>query len=269
MLLADQTVIDRFDPPGAGATVTVTVATEVFNPNNFPIDLQQVQFSLSLAGRKVFDGRLSPSLLVEANKQERLVFQVSTSLEGKRDLMLAVARAFTGTALTFQLEGSTVFTSQSFEFSSRNSLLTSGEILALQVVREPILRLDETLSGVFLLREDVPVVRLILQVYNPGEIGYFVYGKDVVLLLGNERIAVQDITPIPVPAQQISRFDLLFYPEPAKLSSATQAALAEALAGSNTQFTLEGSLLLDVLGVDTFEVADGWLIRGSLANASP
>jgi hypothetical protein len=220
-----------------------------------------MEYDIFLNGSKVASSQLDLDQFILGNAQVPLKFPITVSLEGELELMKAVARAFTGTPLAFQIEGKTVFTSQSYEFESRKGLIVQGETLARESVQAPQLRLSEDSSEVFFV-ENAPVIRAVIQATNPGEVGYFLYGKDVTVSLNGEVIALQDVTPVPLPAGQDSRFELLFYPNIYQLSETGRLALDAALEGIPTSIDVDGKLLLDVLGVDTFEVPNGWALKG-------
>jgi hypothetical protein len=261
-LVAGQTAIDTFDPPGAGAKVSLTIATQVINPNDFGIRLKQINYDIFLGGKKIARQSLELDQFILGGAQVPLKFPVTVSLENQLELMTAVARAFTGTSLAFKLEGETVFTSQSYEFKSRFTTLVEGSTLAREAVKSPELRLEESSSGVVLVREDAPVIKVTVLATNPGDVGYFLYGKDVSVSLNGEVLDLEDINPVPIPAGQDSRFELLFYPSYKNLTEAGRVALEAAIAGIPTTLEVQGELLIDVLGVDTFKVPSGWKISG-------
>ena len=130
--------------------------------------------------------------------------------------------------------------------------------LARQTVQAPLLRLDEGASRVFLLRPGVPVAQVVLQANNPGEIGYFLHGKDLSLTLGSWPVATEDMRPVPIAAGQTTRIDILFYPLPDSLGDEAAAALQASLDGNTMLLRLDGELFMDVLGVDSFPVPSGW-----------
>jgi hypothetical protein len=113
------------------------------------------------------------------------------------------------------------------------------------------------------LREGVPVIRALVQAENPGDVGYFLYSKDLEVLLNDVPIAAQDISPIPIQAGQATSFELLFYPALSELGTEATNTLANALNSEQTRLGLRGKLLIDVLGVDTFEVPN-WSVTGIL-----
>ena len=257
-----QTSIERFDPPGAGSGLAMTVGTLVRNPNSFPIRLTSVQYAVVLDGQAVSKGTLDPAVYLEPGATAPVRFPIHSNLEGKRGLLRAVVRAFADTPLPFRIEGTLRFTSASYGFETRKSVLVEGATLARQTVAPPRLRLDESASRAFRLRPGVPVVQVVVMASNPGDIGYFLYGKDLALTLGGQEVGREDMRPVPLAAGQRSRIDLVFYPDPAKLGKGAEATLQAALQGIPTLLRVEGTLTMDVLGVDSFTVPPGWEIAG-------
>lgn len=268
-LVPGQTAVERFDPPGAGAGVELTIAAQVINPNAFGVTLKRIAYEVALAGQTVGRGELAPDIFIASNAQAPLRFTVAASLDNERELIRAVAGAFTDTPLPFEISGIVVFDSRSHEFSTRNTALLSGETMAREVITPPRLRLVEAESSVFRLRPDAPVIRAVVSATNPGGIGYFLYGQDVAASLGGLQLALQDVAPVPVPAGQESRFELLFYPSAPSLGSEELQVFEAALEGIPTLLEVSGDLLLDVLSVDTYRIEDGWGVSGFIFTATP
>ena len=268
-LVAGQTSIERFDPPGAGSGLSMTVGTLVRNPNRFPVRLQSVAYTVVLHGDRVGKGTLSPGLYLGPGATAPLRFPIHSDLKNNRSLLRAVVRAFADTPLPFRIEGTLRFTSSSYAFESRRGVLVSGATLARQTVEPPRLRLDERTTRAFTLRPGVPVVQVVVQASNPGDIGYFLYGKDLALTLAGQAMAREDMRPVPLAAGQDGRIDLVFYPDPKKLSANAEAALQAALQGIPTLLRVKGTLTMDVLGVDSFTVPPDWEIVGFVSSSPP
>ena len=268
LLVPGQTSIERFDPPGAGAGLSMTVGTLVRNPNDFPVRLTSVQYTVLLQGDAVSKGTMSPGLYLEPGATAPLHFPIHSDLEAKGTLLRAVVRAFADTPLPFRIEGTLRFSSSSYGFETRKSVLVSGATLARQTVAPPRLRLDEAASRAFILRPGVPVVQVVVKATNPGDIGYFLYGKDLGLTLAGQAMAREDMRPVPLAAGQEGRIDLVFYPDPKKLSADADAALQAALQGIPTLLRVNGTLTMDVLGVDAFTVPPDWEIAGFVSAPS-
>ena len=262
ILVPGQTAIERFDPPGAGSRVELTISAQVRNNNNFGITLKTIDYEVSLDGRSVGKAVLEPNIFIAAGSERPVKFRVATELAGKNSLIRAVAGAFSDTPLAFRIDGTMSFSSTSYQFSTRKTTLLAGTTFAREVVKAPSLRLIQEESDVFLLRADVPVIRVVIKAANPGDIGYFLYGKDLTVSLANEQIATEDMVPVPLAAGEETRFELLFYPEMDKLGTESLVALNAALEGIPTSLFVEGDLLMDVLGVDTFEVPKTWQLVG-------
>ena len=261
-----QTAIERFDPPGAGATVALTLSAQVTNPNPFGVTLESVEYEVALMDRTVTAGVLEPNTFVAAGEQAPVRFLVSAELANP-DLMVAVAKAFTTTPLPFRISGTTTFRSAINSFTTPPATLLQGETMARDIVEPPTLRLVEGAGSAFAVRRDAPVVQVTLHATNPGSIGYFLYGQEVEVTLGGAPLVLQDIAPVPLPAGQESTFELLFYPELSELSFEARDALDAALAGLPTLLEIKGDLLLDVLGVDTYRIVRGWRVSGFIYDA--
>lgn len=268
-LVQGQTSIERFDPPGAGGLVALTVGTSVYNPNPFPVKVTSIEYTVSLENRQVGRGELSPEMFIPAEGIAPLKFEIDSSLSDRPRLLREVVRAFAGEALGFRIEGRLTFNSLAYEFRTNRRLLVEGDTLARETVEPPTLRLDEEESEAYLLSPEVPVVRLVLSISNPGDIGYFLYGKDLSLALSGHSLATDDLRPVPVPAGSSTRVDIIFYPQRGALSEEAQAALAGALQGIPTGVELTGRLAMDVLGVDAFAVPDGWKVVGFVHSNRP
>lgn len=261
-VIAGQTSIERFDPPGAGGGLEMVVGTLATNPNQFGITLEAISYEVFLEDRSVVRGGLAPAVFLEAGATVPIRFDIAAELSGRTDLLRAAARSFADRPLRFRIEGTLRFSSASYAFETRSRELVQGATLARQTVQGPILRLDETESSVYLLRPDVPVVQLVLQATNPGDIGYFLHGKELQLTLANWPLAKEDMRPVPMAAGQSTRIDIIFYPQVSDLSPEARVALDAALAGNATLLRLTGELFMDVLGVDSFQVPDGWFVTG-------
>ncbi len=268
-LLPGQTRIERFDPPGAGASAELTITALVKNPNPFGVRLGRVAYQVFLAGKAVGQAEAAPQVFIEASGQAPLRFPITASLENDTALLRAVARAFTGTPLAFRVDGIVVFASESHQFSSERRTLLTGELRAQERIVPPRLRLDESSSSVFLLRPEAPVVRVVVLAANPGDIGYFLYGQDLTLSLGGEAVAGQNLPPTPVPAGQASRFEVLFYPQLSQLSSEARARLEAALQGIPTALEVTGAFSVDVLGVDSYPLPEDTRLIGFIYNVTP
>jgi hypothetical protein len=267
-LVEGQTSVERFDPPGAGGIVALTVGTSVFNPNPFPVKVTAIEYTVALEGRQVTRGKLELDMFLTAEGRAPLRFAIETALRDRPELLREVVRAFTGEPLAFRIEGRMTFNSLAYEFRTNNRLLVEGNTLARETVRAPILRLEESASQAYLLNPEVPVVRLILSISNPGDIGYFLYGKDLALALGGHVVATDDLRPVPLPARSSTQVDIIFYPQRSSLSNEARTALEAALSGIPTGVEMTGRLAMDVLGVDAFAVPDGWKVVGFVYSAS-
>lgn len=266
------TRIERFDPPGAGAGIEAALAVSVFNPNDFGIVLERVEWTLRLAGRAVASGVLEPGLAVASGAEVPFGWVAGASLADARELWGPVVGAFAGRPLPFEVEGRLRFVSEVYAFTSGVRTLFAGELVARQTVRAPQLALPDGGHEATAVRPDAPVLRVALSVTNLGDVGYFVSGRDVRVSLGVPRttpgdamravtaaealdlleVGRVDLAPIPVPAGATVRTDLFVYVDPGALSPAALRRLEAALTGVPTPFSVVGAWAYDVLGVDSF-----------------
>lgn len=266
VLTSGETVIEKFNPPGPDSIslLELTLSTKAQNVNPFAVTLTRIDYQLFLQDRQVSSGEFTPNLRVESNGEEPLILALSTLLE-RNDLIKAAAQTFVGTPLSFRLEGTLGFTSDNYGFTTRKLVLLQGELTSRQQLELPVLSLAEGENRAFILREGVPVIRALVQAENPGDVGYFLYSKDLEVLLNDIPIAKQDVSPIPIQAGQATSFELLFYPALADLNAEATNALADALNSVESRLELRGKLSIDVLGVDTFEVPN-WSVTGMIEN---
>lgn len=266
------TRIERFDPPGAGAGIEAALAVSVSNPNEFGIVLERIEWTLRLAGRAVASGVLEPALAVPGGAEVPFGWAADASLADARELWGPVVGAFAGRPLPFEVEGRLRFVSEVYAFTSGVRTLFAGELVARQTVRAPQLALLAGGHEATAVRPDAPVLRIALSATNPGDVGYFVSGRDVRVALGVPRSASVDATravseeealdllevgrldvaPVPVPAGSTVRTDLFVYLDPSVLSPVALRRLEAALAGVPTPIALVGTWAYDVLGVDSF-----------------
>lgn len=266
------TRIERFDPPGAGAGIEAALAVSVSNPNEFGIVLERIEWTLRLAGRAVASGILEPALVVPGGAEVPFGWVAGASLSDARELWGPVVGAFAGRPLPFEVEGRLRFVSEIYAFTSGVRTLFAGELVARQTVLAPRLALHDGGHEATAVRPDAPVLRIALSLTNPGDVGYFVSGRDVRVSLGVPRttagdamravtpaealdlleVGRVDVAPVPVPAGATVRTDLFVYVDPAALSPAAVRRLEAALTGVPTPFSVVGAWAYDVLGVDSF-----------------
>ncbi len=261
-LVPGQTSIERFDPPGAGAMLEMTVGTLVRNPNQYPVKVESITYDVFLEGVRAVRGAIAPDVYLEPDATAPVSFLVTTDLAGRNELFEAAARAFVDRPLEFSIEGSIRFSSASYAFETRPKELLAGSTFARRTAQAPLLSLDEQASRVYELSPGVPVAQVVLLASNPGDIGYFLHGKELTLMLGGWPVATDDMSPVPIAAGETARVDLLFYPITSSLSEESMTALRAAMDGYATLIRLEGDLFMDVLGVDSFPVPSGWSVTG-------
>ncbi len=265
-LVPGRTSIERSDPPGAGGQLEMTVGAMARNTNDFGMRLDEVDYTVYLEDKQVARGVITPEAYLEPGATAPVSFDLSSSVSRDGELLRAAVRAFADRPMQFRIEGTLRFSTATHNYETRSRVLLRGATLARQTVKAPILRLDETASRVFMLSPGVPVVQLVMQVANPGDIGYFLYGKDLELSLANWPLAQEDMSPVPLAAGQATRIDILFYPLASELGDEARFALDAAVSGGTTLLRLEGDLFMDVLGVDSFAVPSGWSVIGFVRN---
>lgn len=287
------TRIERFDPPGAGAGLVVTLAAVAANPNPFDLTVERLAYTLKLAGRPVAAGVLEPALFVPRFGEASLSWTVDASLADRPELWRAVVGTYGGEPLAFEVEGQMRFLSEAYAFTTGVRPLFAGELTAREAVRPPLLLALRGAHEVIVARTDLPAVRLAIEVTNPGDVGYFVSARGLSLALLPQRseatiaargaaadptteelaealaIGVVDLAPLPVPAGATVRTDLLVYLDTARLSPTATARLNAVLDGAVVPFVLTGSFVYDVLGVDSLALPRGAPLFGVFGEAAP
>lgn len=264
---ADNSAIVRFDPPGAGAGLALAVASVARNPNSFPVVLQSVEYRLKVVGEVVAEGRVDLDLALEAGAKADVAWRFDADLADRRALWSPVVSAFAGTPLPIELEGRVVFTSQSYAFTTGLRTLFAGGVAAREAVAAPSVRFDGVSTRLTVVRSDAPVISVGLVVRNPGEIGYFLSGRQLALELNDALVGSVDLAPTPVPAGESIRLELVYLIDVPRLDAVALAALDEAIAGRRAELRVLGALVYDVLGVDSFPVELDQPLTGSIPSA--
>lgn len=276
------TRIDRFDPPGAGAGLALTIAVDVLNPNAFDLLLERVEYGLRVGGERIAANLLEPGLLVPALGSARLVWSVEASLADVPGLWRDVVGTFAGAPLPFEVEGQLRFLSEVFVFTTGVRPLFTGELRARQAIDPPTVSIVAGREQAIVARADAPALRFTLSFRNPGDVGYFVSARSLQLALLVPRsasdartegavvggplpptptelaealpVGTVDLPPLPVPAGATAEADLLVVLDPARLPPAAAARVEALLKGQPTTYVIGGALVYDVLGVDSFAV---------------
>jgi LEA14-like dessication related protein len=254
---AEATAIERFDPPGAGAGLGLALAARVRNPNDFAIVIERIEYTLRLRDEVVASGVVEPGLALAPNASADVSWRIDADLTGQRNLWRPVVEAFAGVPVPFSVDGSVRFATQTYAFTTGVRRLVEGGVLARQAVSEPRLTLDGRQSRLTVVRADAPVVRLELLASNAGDVGYFLTGRALELELNDEVVATLDLGPVPVPAGETSRVDLVFIIDRGRLAAPAAEALAVALRGERGSVRVRGAFAYDVLGVDSYPVRIG------------
>jgi hypothetical protein len=269
-----ETRIERFDPPGAGAGLVVTLAVNVSNPNPFDMLLDRVDYRLLLAGERAFAQTLEPKLLVPALGSARWQWTLEAPLADLPQLWRAVVGGFAGQPLPFEVEGQLRFLSEVFIFSTGVRPLFSGALRARQTILAPRLSVAHGSAKTVIARADAPALRFVLELTNPGDVGVFVSARGLKLGLlapdpdpaaepapptADDRDALVvvggfDLSPVPLPAGATVRREVVVVLDLQRLDAAGVERVSALLAGEPTRFVVDGTFAYDVLGVDSFEV---------------
>ena len=269
-----ETRIERFDPPGAGAGLVVTLTVNVSNPNPFDMVLDRVDYRLVLAGERAFAQTLEPSLLVPGLGSARWQWTLEAPLADLPQLWRAVVGSFAGQPLPFEVEGQLRFLSEVFIFSTGVRPLFSGALRARQTILPPRLSVAHGSAKTVVARADAPALRFVLELTNPGDVGVFVSARGLTLGLlaaeadtaaelapptADDRDAVVvvgafDLSPVPLPDGATVRREVVVVLDLQRLGAAGVERVSALLAGEPTRFVIDGAYAYDVLGVDSFEV---------------
>ncbi len=79
-----------------------TIALDIENTNQFPVDLDTMSYGLSLGGRRVFEGRIAESLSFDQGGKRRLEIPVSLSTTELGGGIISILR---GAEAQYQVEG--------------------------------------------------------------------------------------------------------------------------------------------------------------------
>lgn len=251
-------VIDSFDPPGSGARVRVLVPVRIVNPNPFPVSVREMDLRFSLGAAAGQALSRSPSdVTVPANSTFEYRIELNRGLRQDAELLRQVAATFSGEPLALRLTGSYRYSSELHPWQTAGQLDLSTTALAGGDVELPQLELVAAESSAFYVSGDAPMVRVTVDVHNPGRVGYLLHAKDLLLLISGQEVALHDLSPTPVPARSSTRIALNFEPTPALLSQESRTALSDALAGARARLTVQGQFALDVLGLDSWFLPAG------------
>lgn len=257
--------IDSFNPPGTGARVMVTVPVTITNPNDFPIQVQGVDFTHSLGGAAAAAGaRALVNQPLQAQGSHEFELLISRSLQRDAGLLTQVAGSFAGQGLTFDVDGQVTYSSQHHPWQSTTAFQLSGVAASVTAVVAPDLAVGATDSSVFSLEDGSVVVRAVLSIRNPGSVGYLVHAKDLIAELAGLPVASQDLPPTPVPAGETVSVAVNFMPTAGLLTPQARTVLSDALAGAPVELLLRGPLAWDVLGLDSFQQPAGLQLHALL-----
>ena len=257
-LAEDGPELVSFDPPGAGAQLVVDVPVTFTNNNRFVVMVSGAEGELTLGQEAVarLPVRLDAITLLPAQSVTQTL-RLSFSLRQDPGLLGQVAELLRGAALPLSLAGQFSYSSEHHRWSTSSTFTDAAELKSSVKVEAPSLHIVASDSSAFFLGGDVPVVRVLLEVSNPGQIGYLLHGKDLLLLIGGQAVASVDLPPAPVPAGSSNRVALNFLPLSSQLTPEARSALSDALAGAPAELSVLADLAVDVVGLDTFRLPAG------------
>lgn len=250
--------IERFNPPGTGASVTVTVPVIVTNPNDFPVLVHGLEFSQSLGGAAA---QIGPRGLInqqlQAHGSHGFELRFNRSLQQDPGLLGQVARSFAGQGLKFDIAGQLTYSSQQHPWNSTTGFELAGSAAATTGIVAPEITVSAADSSVFSLEDGSVIVRVVVTIRNAGAAGYLVHGKDLIAELAGLPIAGQDLPPTPVPAGETVTVAVNFMPTAGLLTQQARTVLSDALTGATVELAVRGPVAWDVLGLDSFRQPGG------------
>ncbi len=256
---AGAALVTSFDPPGAGARVLVSAPVTISNPNSFPLHLRSLDFSYTLGDspEMAHGASVSDTFTLMPGGSREVELQLERSLVGDSELLQAVAASFSGADLEFGISLRSGYSSARHSWLSSRDYRLAGSARAGGGVELPVLTLLSPETSVYDVPSGYPVVKVVLQVENPGAVGYLLHAKDLVLELDGQPVAELDLRPSPVAAFSTGQLALTFTPSAELLPLEARTALSDALAGDPTELAVRGQLALDVLGLGTFDMPAG------------
>ena len=264
-LSGERARIDSFNPPGTGASVLVTVPVTITNPNGFPIEVHSVEFSQRLAGSSDQVGpRGLMNVLLPAASSRDFELRLSRSLRQDAELLTRIAQSFAGSSLTFDIEGTVAYSSQMHPWNTQEGFSLGGTAVAQTGVMTPELVVNVSESTIFHLAGSPAVVRVVVNIHNPGTVGYLVHARELIVELAGEPVASQDLPPTPVAAGETTVVAVNFATTTGLLNRQARAVLSDALTGVPVELLVRGRVVWDVLGLDSFRQPDEMQLRAVL-----
>lgn len=250
--------VSRFDPPGTGASLSVTVPLTVTNPNPFPLQVHGVGYVYTVGSTPTAEqsGQVETRLMLLPGGSQQVALELPASLQADNRLLSEAAASFQSGGLAWGVSGAVTYSSERHPWQSSVQFSRSGRTGAGTGVLAPEFSLADPAS-IFSLDGTGAVIRVVLDVNNPGPAGWLLHAKDLMLQLNGEPVAIQDLPPTPVAAGSSARVVLTFSPVSALLSSTVRSGLSDALAGQPATALLSGDIAYDVLGLSSFALPGG------------
>ncbi|HEX7022021.1 MAG TPA: LEA type 2 family protein [Trueperaceae bacterium] len=264
-VLPTQTEIEFFNPPGMGGVLQLGVGVRIVNPNSVPLTLQDSDYTVYAWGREVAHGRLTTSATLAPGAGQLETLRVAINVEKQPELLQEVRLALRGAPLPLRFEGRLQVRALDRNLNFGPLAFLTMQVTDKKTAASPVLHVMPAGSRLSMPQKDIPVAQILLEVHNPGEVGYYLFGQSLLLLLDEKPLAVADLQPIAIPAKATRTVELVFYPNLQTLSPETRTLLAGALSGVPMAFSVEGQLRLDILGVGTYDVAPQWRIQGFIS----
>lgn len=247
--------ITRLDPLGVGATLGLALSVRLQNPNPFPIEIRGLDYRLFFTQRAAPWAREQSRLLLTPGSSQDLVLDVPVSLDEYPDLAQLMSALNEGAPLPFQFEGLMRVHAQGQSIDVRSGARLAGQAQPRQRLVPPILSLRTDVSRLTFLPPSMPVLQVVFTAENPGDVGYFLSGRDLTLFLDGVPFATTDLVLTAVPAKSRTYLELFFYPDTANLTPAARSRLRHLQAGRDMPFEVQGTLMLDVPGIEAHALA--------------
>jgi hypothetical protein len=261
-LLPNGSHITRLDPPGVGATLALTLTVRLQNPNPFPIEIRGLDYRLFFTRNAEPWAREQASLTLTPGSAQEISLEFPVNLEAHPDLAHLMTTLDDSTTLPFQFEGLVRVHALGQHLDMRPGARLAGQAYSRHRVVPPVLSLAAEASQLTFLPPGLPVMQVVLNAENTGDVGYFLSGRDLVLVLDGVPFATTDLVLTAVPARSQAYLALFFYPEVTALTPAARRRLSQLQAGQDAAFELQGTLMLDIPGIEAHALSLVQPLRG-------
>lgn len=238
----------RIDPPGVGdGSALFRLAIVAENPNPYVLKLAALDGDLFLQDVRAAATQFRGGLELPANGTARLIIDSRVPLAAAPALLESLANVLGGGSVRYRVDAAVAVdvlgTTQRFpRFTVVQGELDTGlALVAPRVALSSSALRVEGLSSV--------VVDLVLNVTNPGQIGYLLSSPQLVLQVGGQDAAVAELAPTPVPANGSVEAAVTFRFDPLRLGAALAEQVRSAAGGSGLAVTLRGGWDLEAEGI--------------------